>query len=141
MNTELVHCCTISLCHLGSEMIITEIQISIQRSSSGLLINTEQVNSLWRRRSRIICRHFLAISIESSATWRGSSTSWWTPLLESRWCSSYVFSSLPMSPCSRQAWLCKARPKQFWQKGWSRKLATSAATTQVSKRLCSFIFL
>ena len=32
-----VHCCTLSHCHLGSEMIITEIQISIQRSSSGLL--------------------------------------------------------------------------------------------------------
>ena len=28
-----VHCCTLSLCHLGSEMIITDIQISIQRSS------------------------------------------------------------------------------------------------------------
>ena len=29
----LVHCCTMSLCYLGAEMIITEIQISIQRSS------------------------------------------------------------------------------------------------------------
>ena len=34
---DIVHCCTLSLCHLGSEMIITEIQTSIQRSSSGLL--------------------------------------------------------------------------------------------------------
>ena len=33
-----VHCCTLSLWHLGSEMIITEIQISIQRSS-GWAIN------------------------------------------------------------------------------------------------------
>ena len=33
-TTTLVHCCTPSLCHLGGEMIITEIQISIQRSSS-----------------------------------------------------------------------------------------------------------
>ena len=30
----LVHCCTPSLCYLGGEMIITEIQISIQSSSS-----------------------------------------------------------------------------------------------------------
>ena len=37
------HCCTLSLCHLGSEMIITDIQISIQRSSSGL-ITTKQAN-------------------------------------------------------------------------------------------------
>ena len=36
-NDLLVHCCTLSLCHLGSEMIITDIHISIQRSSSGLL--------------------------------------------------------------------------------------------------------
>ena len=34
--SRVVHCCTLSLFHLGSE-IITEIQISIQRSSSGLL--------------------------------------------------------------------------------------------------------
>ena len=31
---DLVHCCTLSLCYLGAEMIITETQISIQRSSS-----------------------------------------------------------------------------------------------------------
>ena len=31
---ELVHCCTMSLCYLGAEMIITETQISIQRSYS-----------------------------------------------------------------------------------------------------------
>ena len=30
----LVHCCTLSLCYLGAEMIITEIQIAMQRSSS-----------------------------------------------------------------------------------------------------------
>ena len=39
--TFLVHCCTLSLCHLGSEMIITDIQISIQRSSSGLLTRSD----------------------------------------------------------------------------------------------------
>ena len=37
VGATLVHCCTLSFCHLGSEMIITDIQISIQRSSSGLL--------------------------------------------------------------------------------------------------------
>ena len=38
---DLVHCCTLSLCHLGSEMIITDIHISIQRSSSGLLTSSD----------------------------------------------------------------------------------------------------
>ena len=33
----LVHCCPLSLWYLNAEMIIAEIQISIQRSSSGLL--------------------------------------------------------------------------------------------------------
>ena len=32
--SRLVHCCTLSLCYLGAEMIITEIQIAMQRSSS-----------------------------------------------------------------------------------------------------------
>ena len=36
----LVHCCTMSLCYLGAEMIITEIQISIQRSSGWATNNT-----------------------------------------------------------------------------------------------------
>ena len=36
VSALLVHCCTLSLCHLGSEMIITDIHISIQRSSSAL---------------------------------------------------------------------------------------------------------
>ena len=31
----------------------------------------------------------------------------------------------------RRAWLCRVRHKQSWRKGWSRKLETSAATTQV----------
>ena len=32
-KVALVHCCTLSLCYLGAETEITEIQISIQRSS------------------------------------------------------------------------------------------------------------
>ena len=34
VSVRLVHCCTLSLCYLGAEMIITEIQIAMQRSSS-----------------------------------------------------------------------------------------------------------
>ena len=37
-----VHCCTLSLCYLGAEMINTEIQIQIQRSSSGRLTTKDQ---------------------------------------------------------------------------------------------------
>ena len=36
-RVALVHCCPLSLWYLDAEMIIAEIQISIQRSSSGLL--------------------------------------------------------------------------------------------------------
>ena len=38
---EIVHCCPLSLWYLDAEMIIAEIQISIQRSSSGLLTRLE----------------------------------------------------------------------------------------------------
>ena len=52
------------------------------------------------------------------------------------WRYQNLMKSCPHCYCpkfSRQAWPCKVRPKQFWPKGWSRKLVTSAAITQVQK--------
>ena len=36
---SLTHCCSLSLWYLDAEIVIAEIEISIQRSSSGLLTN------------------------------------------------------------------------------------------------------
>ena len=44
---HIVHCCTLSLCYLGAEMINAEIQIQIQRWSSGRLTTQTPKHSHW----------------------------------------------------------------------------------------------
>ena len=71
--TYFEHCCSLSLCHLGSEMIITDIQISIQRSSSGQLTTSSlllQLNGqLATHRRQPLAFHLRRPSSHSRHTW------------------------------------------------------------------------
>ena len=53
-ESTIVHCCPLSLWYLDAEMIITEIQISIQRSSSGLLTMLYLTIGQWSRSVTIL---------------------------------------------------------------------------------------
>ena len=63
LTLTLVHCCTMSLCFLGSQMIITEIQIQIQRSSRGRLTTLTLPKPMNFQKKVSMCQHYWIIHI------------------------------------------------------------------------------